>query len=424
MQGVLVHAGLALAGEVERGFGGGRAVGLVDLQHARGFLQLLDLARQRRLLARALLVAAHRVADFGEVARARRRHDRRLVGAVAHGDDAAGGRPCSARPSSARRGFSAWYSAVTPSSLKRAAMVPNTGISSGFLPQASLLRWTCLATSRSASSGALAVELVDRHELGEVQHVDLLELAGGAEFRRHHVHRDVDQRHDRGVALADAGGFDDDQVEAGGLAGGDDVGQGGGDLAAEVARGQRAHEDARALLWLQGPIAFMRMRSPSRAPPLLRRDGSIEITATRRLSSWSRRSRRISSSVREDLPAPPVPVMPSTGIVRACASALIAAMSLASALPFSSAVMSWASARQFISPWPWMALQVLGRVGGEVLVAAHHHLADHSRQAHALAVLGAVDARHAVGLQLADLRRHDHAAAAAEHLDVLAAART
>jgi hypothetical protein len=30
----------------------------------------------------------------------------------------------------------------------------------------------------------------------------------------------------------------------------------------------------------QGPIAFMRMRSPSSAPPLLRRDGSIEIMAT------------------------------------------------------------------------------------------------------------------------------------------------
>ena len=44
-------------------------------------------------------------------------------------------------------------------------------------------------------------------------------------------------------------------------------------------------------------------------------------------------------------------------------------------------------------------------------------------QAHALPVLRAVDPRHAVGLQLADLGRHDHAAAAAEHLDVLAAAR-
>jgi hypothetical protein len=37
----------------------------------------------------------------------------------------------SGRPSAASRGSSAWYSAVTPSSLKRLAMVPNTGICSG-----------------------------------------------------------------------------------------------------------------------------------------------------------------------------------------------------------------------------------------------------------------------------------------------------
>jgi hypothetical protein len=59
-----------------------------------------------------------------------------------------------------RRGLSAWYSAVTPSSLKRAAMVPNTGISSGRWVQASLLRWTCLATSRSASAAPLRSNLL------------------------------------------------------------------------------------------------------------------------------------------------------------------------------------------------------------------------------------------------------------------------
>ena len=72
----------------------------------------------------------------------------------------------------------------------------------------------CLRTSRSASCGALAVELVDRDEVGEVEHVDLLELARGAELRRHHVQRHVDERHDRRVALADARGLDDDEVEA------------------------------------------------------------------------------------------------------------------------------------------------------------------------------------------------------------------
>jgi hypothetical protein len=70
-------------------------------------------------------------------------------------------------------------------------------------------------------------------------------------------------------------------------------------------------------------MAFMRMRSPNKAPPLLRRDGSMLITATRKLSFWSNRRRRISSSVRLDLPAPPVPVMPSTGIFLVAASALM-----------------------------------------------------------------------------------------------------
>ncbi|MFM8666474.1 MAG: methylmalonyl-CoA mutase family protein, partial [Betaproteobacteria bacterium] len=41
---------------------------------------------------------------------------------------------------------------------------------------------------------------------------------------------------------------------------------------------------------------------PNRAPPLLRREGSIEITAMRSASSWSNRMRRMSSSVSEALP--------------------------------------------------------------------------------------------------------------------------
>ena len=99
----------------------------------------------------------------------------------------------------------------------------------------------------------------------------------------------------------------------------------------------------------QGEMAFMRMRSPSRAPPLLRREGSIEMTATRSASSWSRRKRRISSSVSEDLPAPPVPVMPNTGTFFCAACSRTAATTLASALSFSKAVINCASARQFIS---------------------------------------------------------------------------
>ncbi len=73
--------------------------------------------------------------------------------------------------------------------------------------------------------GAALVELVDDDDLGEVEHVDLLELARGAELARHHVDGHVDQVDDLRVALADAGGLDHHEVEAGGAQERDRVGQ-------------------------------------------------------------------------------------------------------------------------------------------------------------------------------------------------------
>ncbi len=56
----------------------------------------------------------------------------------------------------------------------------------------------------------------------------------------------------------------------------------------------------------------MRMRSPSSAPPVRRRVGSTASTAMA-LSGKLASSRLRISSVTDDLPAPPVPVMPITG---------------------------------------------------------------------------------------------------------------
>jgi hypothetical protein len=58
----------------------------------------------------------------------------------------------------------------------------------------------------------------------------------------------------------------------------------------------------------------------------------------------------MSSSVSDDLPAPPVPVMPSTGVGLACSCSAFS--SPAAARPFSSVVMSRASWRQACSLWP------------------------------------------------------------------------
>ena len=58
----------------------------------------------------------------------------------------------------------------------------------------------------------------------------------------------------------------------------------------------------------------MRIRSPSKAPPVLRFDGSTDTIAIL-LSLVAIKKRRISSSTKDDLPAPPVPVIPNTGVL-------------------------------------------------------------------------------------------------------------
>ena len=71
-----------------------------------------------------------------------------------------------------------------------------------------------LAHVAQAVLGAALLELVEHDHVGEVEHVDLLELARRAVVAGHHVQRQVDEVDDLGVRLADAGGLDDDQVEA------------------------------------------------------------------------------------------------------------------------------------------------------------------------------------------------------------------
>ena len=60
--------------------------------------------------------------------------------------------------------------------------------------------------------GALAVELVDGHGFGKIQHIYLFQLTGGAELRRHHVQGNIHQGNDPRITLADTRCFDDYQV--------------------------------------------------------------------------------------------------------------------------------------------------------------------------------------------------------------------
>ena len=60
-------------------------------------------------------------------------------------------------------------------------------------------------------------------------------------------------------------------------------------------------------------MAFMRILSPNKAPPVLRFDGSTEINPIV-FSGKSIQNRCSNSSTKDDFPAPPVPVIPKTGI--------------------------------------------------------------------------------------------------------------
>jgi hypothetical protein len=66
--------------------------------------------------------------------------------------------------------------------------------------------------------------------------------------------------------------------------------------------------------------------------------------------------------------------------------------------------------------------QQLLRLAPERMPGALDHIGDHAFQAQSLAVVRGIDAGHAAGVQLGNLLRHDHTAAAAEHADLLTAA--
>ena len=61
-------------------------------------------------------------------------------------------------------------------------------------------------------------------------------------------------------------------------------------------------------------ILFIRIRSPNRAPPVFTRDGSTD-TIPIVFCGNSDKKRLTNSSVNELFPAPPVPVIPITGII-------------------------------------------------------------------------------------------------------------
>jgi hypothetical protein len=113
--------------------------------------------------------------------------------------------------------------------------------------------------------GAPAIELVQDDHVGQVQHVDLLELRGRTVLGRHHVDRCAREIDDLRIALPDPGGLDEDEVEVGGLEHRHGIPHRLGEGQVGLPRGQRAHVDARSVDRVHAdPV---RQQGASRAAP-------------------------------------------------------------------------------------------------------------------------------------------------------------
>ncbi len=227
-------------------------------------------------------------------------------------------------------------------------------------------------------------------------------------------------RHDRRIALADARGLDDDDVEARDLAGRDRVRQRLADLAASLARRERAHVDPGARTPRIDRVhtnAVAEQCAAALAPRRVDRDhGDCELVAL------------VQPKPADDF------IGQRTLAGAACAGdaqhrhlgGVGRLVQRLDQLRIDRIQFERADHAGQRTP---ALRQVLVREGGDrcrrlatqIVVAFGDHEPDHSLQAHLLAVFGREDARHTVVVQLLDFGRDDNAAATAENANAFAA---
>ena len=174
--------------------------------------------------------------------------------------------------SSSSAAHSARNRRFTPGSLKRLAMVgKHRHLGVRQLHAIGMIAAPLLAHVAQRVFGAALLELVQHDHVGEVEHVDLLELARRAVFGGHR-RTATDPRDRRSpVSLWPMPAVSTTiEVEARRAIQRDHIGEHGAGRQVLAARGQRAHEHAAARA-----SEFMRMRSPNSAPPERRRVGSM-----------------------------------------------------------------------------------------------------------------------------------------------------
>ena len=264
---------------------------------------------------------------------------------------------------------------------------------------------------------AALVELVQHHQFGVIQHVDLFELAGRAEVAGHDVHREIDEVDDLRIALADAGGFDNDQVVAQRLQKTDAVLQhqvGGRVLAAG---GHRTHEHAFAAQRIHADAVAQQRAAGAATGGVDRHHGDAHLgkigeEAVQQFIGDRRFAGAAGAGDAHD---------------RCLAAGQLPFLAQMHQLGF--VQRTFLNGAEHVADGDFVEVALVGDIDAMRLfhrlargAGAAHHVLDHRDQAHVHAVVRVIDALDAVGLQFADLFRGDGAAAAAEHADVACAA--
>ena len=257
--------------------------------------------------------------------------------------------------------------------------------------------------------GAALLELVERDQVGEIEHVDLLELARRAVFARHHVHRHVDEVDDLGVALADACGFDDNEVEICIPQQVEDIGQhrAGGEVLPP--RRERAHE---YLLGRERVHADAVAEQGTAAAATRRVHGDDGDVAIGELPHESQQQfvgqRRLAGTAGAGDPHH------LRRPLRAARNG--ATQGLAQRRIDRTALERGDRARDLLLVARSDRPELEART--RCLPHAREHVVDHAVEAEPAAVLGCVDTLDAVGLEFLDLVRRDRAAAAHDDADM------
>ena len=256
------------------------------------------------------------------------------------------------------------------------------------------------------------VKLVDRDKIGEIQHVNFFQLARCAVFGGHDIQRQIHQFGHARITLPDPRRLDQHQIKTAELASGEHRRQAIRQPALAASGGNGAHEDV-GMIYRVHTDAVAKQRAAASASGRINRQQrdahALRLTEPKSADQFIRERRLTRPAGTGDAEY--------RYVFQRCGGL----MQLGMEVPLGADLQptEQPGEREMV-PLPRMFQQLLGRQSRRHL-AARQHVFNHAVKAEFHAHLRGIHAAHAVVFKRARLLGHNHATAAGEHADLLAA---